>query len=170
LQKQLPNERTAVLDSETIIRTPHSDDDQRTSVSMKTHGCELVLFFDDPGRQGPLRELRLLPASAELEPRVVRQFAPQSPLYVQYARATMTDNDDDWRGSLQSLREIGATRRGLGAEFYKIVADNHRALAGEPHPVKALAEMHHVAISTASRWISETRRRGYLPPGNEEER
>jgi hypothetical protein len=153
-----------MLDSETVIRTPHSDDDTRTSVSIKSHGCELVLFFDDPGRQGPLRELRLLPDSAELKPRVMRQFASQSPLYVQYARAAMTENDDDWRGSLQALRELGATRRGLGDEFYKLVAQTYRALvaAGEPHPVKALAEMQPVDISTASRWIKEARRRDLI--------
>jgi hypothetical protein len=28
--------------------------------------------------------------------------------------------------------------------------------------VKALAEMHHAAISTSSRWIKEARRRGYI--------
>jgi hypothetical protein len=159
-----------VLDSETVIRSPHADDDSRTSVSMKTYGCELVLFFDDRGRQGPLRELRLLPDSAELEPRAVRQFAPQAPLYVQYARAAMTEDDDAWIGSLQALREIGATRRGLGDEFFKIVAQSYRALVDEdePHPVKALAEMHHVVISTASRWIKEARRRGYIDDGEEQ--
>lgn len=160
-----------MLDSETIIRWQHDPDtDPRTSVSMKTHGCELVLFFDDPGRQGPLRELRLLPDSAELEPSVVRRFAPQAPLYVQYARAAMTDDDEGWVGSLQALREIGATRRGLGDEFFKVVARGYTALVaeGEPHPVKALAEMHHVVISTASRWIKEARRRGYIQDGGEQ--
>jgi hypothetical protein len=95
---------------------------------------------------------------------VLRQFAPRSPLYLQYARAAMTDNDDDWTGSLRALREIGATRRGLGDEFYRQIGSNYAAITaeGEPHPVKALAEMHHVVISTASRWITEARRRGYI--------
>jgi hypothetical protein len=159
-----------MLDSETIIRWGHSKDDSRTSVSMKTHGCELVLFFDDPGRQGPLRELRLLPDSAELEPSVIRQFAPRAPLYLKYARTAMTDDRETWAGSLQALREIGATRRGLGDEFFKNVGRNYSFLLaeGEPHPVKALAEMHHVVISTASRWIKEARRRGYIEDGGEQ--
>jgi hypothetical protein len=153
-----------VLDSETVIRAPHSDDDQRASVSMKTHGCELVLFFDDLGRKGPLRELRLLPGSEELEPWAVRRLAPQAPLYVQYARAAMSADEEGWVGSLWALREIGATRRGLGDEFYKLVGRNYAALIeqGERYPVKALGEMHHAAISTASRWIKEARRRGYI--------
>jgi hypothetical protein len=153
-----------VLDSETVIRVPHSDDDPRISVSMKTHGCELVLFFDDLGRQGPLREFRLLPDSEELEPRVIRQLAPQSPLFLKYARAAMSANEDDWVGTLWALREVGATSRGLGDEFYRLVGHNYTALVdeGEQHPVKALAEMHHVVISTASRWIKEARRRGYI--------
>jgi hypothetical protein len=153
-----------VLDSETVIRVPHSDDDPRVSVAMKTQGCELVLFFDDLGRQGPLRELRLLPDTAELEPPVLRRFAPQSPLFLQYARAAMSDDEAGWVGSLWALREIGATRRGLGDEFYRLIGRNYAALIeqGEQYPVKALGEMHHAAISTASRWIKEARRRGYI--------
>ena len=153
-----------MLDSETVIRVPHSDDDPRVSVAMKTQGCELVLFFDDAGRQGPLRELRLLPDTTELEPAALRRIAPQSPLFLQYARAAMSANEEDWVGSLWALREVGATRRGLGDEFYRLIGRNYSALVeqGEQHPVKALGEMHHAAISTASRWIKEARRRGYI--------
>jgi transposase len=68
------------------------------------------------------------------------------------------------------LREIGTTRRGLGDEFYRLVAQSYRAFAAEaePYPVKALAEMHHVVISTASRWINEAKRRGYIDDGKEQ--
>jgi hypothetical protein len=59
---------------------------------------------------------------------------------------------------------MGATRRGLDADFYKLVAESYKALVaeGEEHPVKALAEMQPVDISTASRWIKEARRRGFI--------
>lgn len=166
-----------MLDQDTFIRTPHSAtvtrkggkrhvkvDDARTSVSMKTHGIELVFFFDDPGRQGPVREIRLLPDVVELDPWVLRRVAPKAPLYLQYARAAMTANDDDWLGSLDALRELGTTRRGLTPEFFRRVAAKYQAIVaqGEPHPVKALSEMEHVKISTASRWITEARRRGFI--------
>jgi DNA-binding MarR family transcriptional regulator len=82
----------------------------------------------------------------------------------------MTADDDAWVGSLLALREIGATRRGLPDEFFKVVGLSYTALLAEdePHPVKALAEMHHVVISTASRWIKEARRRGYIEDGEEQ--
>jgi transposase len=63
-----------------------------------------------------------------------------------------------------ALREMGATKRGLGDYVYRVVAESYKAivLEGEQHPVKALAEMHIVDISTASRWISEAKRRGLI--------
>jgi hypothetical protein len=157
---------SAVLDADTHVHGPRawSKDEPRVVVSMKTYGCELLLFFDDLGRDGPLRELRLLPDSAELEPRVLSQFAPKGPLYLQYARATMTDDDDNWRGSLEALREVGTTSRGLGDEFYRRIARQYAAIVaeGEPHPIKALGKMNHVVISTASRWVKEARRRNHI--------
>lgn len=164
-------------DRDTVIRTPHDATvtrvagkrrvevhDPRTSVTMKEHGCELVLFFDDLGRQGPVREVRILPDTKNLEPRTLRQLLPKAPVYIQYARAAMSDNVEAWRSSAQALRKVGATRRGLGEDFYRVIAESHAALLaeGEPHPVKALADMHQVGISTASRWIKEARRQGLI--------
>lgn len=151
-------------DRETVIRAAHSDDDPRTSVSLKTEGLELVLFFDDPGRQGPLRELRLLPGDDDLEPTAVRRLAPKAPLYIAYARAAMSSDDAAWTGTIQALRMLGRPGRGLSDEFYRVVASSYQALVveGEPHPVKALGEMHNVTISAASRWVKEARLRGYI--------
>jgi hypothetical protein len=166
-----------MLDEETVIRDAHDVDvtrkdgkrhvtvrDGRTSVTIKDHGCQLVLFFDDPGRQGPLRELRVVPDTGELDPGVLRKFASNAALYVQYARAAMNNDDEAWRRYIRALRESGTTRRGLGEDFYKRIAAAYDALIaeGEPHPVKALAEQQPVDISTASRWIKEARRRGYI--------
>lgn len=156
-----------MLDAETVIRSEHARDDKRTSVTIKEHGLELLLFFDDLSGEGPLRELRLLPAEEQLEPKVLRRFAPQSPLYLQYARAAIQVKREDMRSALLGLRAVGATRRGLGADFFKIIATNYEALIaeGEPHPVTALAAMHSVTISSASRWIKEAKQRGLIKKG-----
>jgi hypothetical protein len=165
-----------LLDKETVVYAPHANpdapDDERVCVLMKTRGCTLALFFGDLGRQGPVLEVQILPDTAELAPHVLRNLMPQAPLYVQYARAVMTANDVDWIATSKALRDLGSTRRGLSDEFYRLVADNYRAIVagGEPHPVKALAEMHHVVISTASRWIKEARRRGEDLPVAEREK
>jgi len=166
-----------VRDKDTVIRTPHDATvtrvegkkhvevhDPRTSVTIKEHGCELVLFFADFGRQGPVREIRILPDTKELKPATLRQFLPNAPRYVQYARSVFTSKADSWRSSALALRKLGATKRGLGEDFYRIVAESYAALIaeGEPHPVKALAQLHHVGISTASRWIKEARRQGLI--------
>jgi hypothetical protein len=59
---------------------------------------------------------------------------------------------------MRALRRAGATRRGLSDEFYRLVAD---AISGKEHPVKVLAEMQQVDKSTASRWVSAARARGF---------
>ena len=117
---------------------------------------------DDFFGEGPLQELRLLPDAEELKPRILRRFAPQAELYLAYARAGM--RMEDVQAAAAALREAGGPGRGHGGEFYRKIATNYRALTaeGEPHPVKALAEIHHVSISAASRWITEARRRGYI--------
>jgi hypothetical protein len=153
-----------VLDSETVVRTPHSKTDKRTSVSMKDRGCELVVFFGDPGRQGPVLEFRIVPGNEELAPAVLRRFMPQAPLYVTYARAVMSNEQANWLATSRALRDFGSTRRGLTDDFYRLVSTNYEALVaeGEKHAVKALSEMHHVSISAASRWLSEARKRGLI--------
>ena len=160
-----------MLDADTTVYGPgaRDPDDKRVAVSMKDRGLELLLFFDDLSGEGPVREVRLLPDDKELTPTALRSFMPRSALYVQYARASITFEDSDTlREMLLSLREVGATRRGLPTEFYRVVARSYDSLMqeGEQHPVKALAAMHHVTISAASRWIKEARRRGYIEEGN----
>jgi hypothetical protein len=138
-----------------------------------THrGYELVLRFaegDFYGEHDP-QELRVLPGTKKLQPRVLRDFAPQSDVYLAYARAAMRilgpegtpeSRVKDYRGAAEALRQVGGPGRGLKPEFYRTIAENYEALVagGEPHPVKALAEIHHVTISAASRWVSEAKRR-----------
>lgn len=156
-----------MLASETVAYAPRawSETEDRVVVSMKSHGCELLVFFTDLSGEGPIQEFRLLPDSSELEPKTLRQFAPQAPLYVQHARAMIRWDRGEIAETAAALRTIGATRRGLGDDFYKLVAQNYEALVaeGERHPIKALAEMHHVVVSTTSRWVTEARNRGLIP-------
>jgi hypothetical protein len=153
-----------MFDRDTVIRKPHSKDDPRVSVTMKEHGCDLTVFFDELGGEGPVRELRLAPDTDELEPKVLRRFFPRAPLYVQYARLATKFDVDEAVALARELREFGGPRRGLSADFYKVIAHTYNALVdeGEPHPVKALAGIHHVTVSGASRWIKEAKRRDLI--------
>lgn len=151
-------------DKDTVIRLPHSDTDPRVSVTIKDEGLTLVLFFvaADVTGKGPLLELRLEPdADKPFEP---WHLMPRLPLYLQYARAAIAWRDNDALAAMRALREAGATRRGLNDDFYRSVAESYDSLIaeGEQHPVKALAAMQPVDISTASRWIKEARRRGFI--------
>jgi hypothetical protein len=149
-----------------------------------THGgCELVLRFaeGDFTAEGDVQELRLLPGTGTLELRVLRQFAPKADLYLAYARSAMRiyrpeetverrrAKWEDLASAAEALREIAGPGRGLTDEFYRTIATHYEALVdgGEPHPVKAMSESHHVTISAASRWIKEARRRGFLPSEQE---
>ena len=154
-----------MLHRDTHVRSPHSNGDRRLSVAMKEDGATLTLFFPlETGWSGEseLFEVRLEPDNGTpFEP---WRLMPRLPLYVQYARATLADRRDDMAAALRALREAGTTRRGLGDDFYGLVAQSYGALVaeGERHPVKALAEMQPVDISTASRWIKEAKRRGLI--------
>jgi hypothetical protein len=142
---------------------------------LKHRGCELVLRFapGDFRGEGDLQELRLLPATEALRPRLLRQFAPEAEDYLAFARAAMRifgpegtpeARTEKLREAADVLRARGGPGRGLSDEFYKVIATSYTALLaeGEPHPVKALGEKHHVTISAASRWLTEARRRGLI--------
>jgi hypothetical protein len=150
-----------------------------TPTAVITHrGCKMVLRFadvNDLAGEGELQSVELRPADGSLDPAAVRWFVPHFALYLAYARAAMRiwgseegtteERRDAFRRSAEPLREIGGPGRGLPDEFYRRIADNYRDLVaeGEPHPIKALAQIHNVTISGASRWVSGARQRGYLP-------
>jgi hypothetical protein len=151
------------------------------TVVISHRGCQLVLRFADGDHlgEGDVQELLLLPDTEKLEPRILRQFAPQAELYLAYARSAMRvlkpvktaeKHQEKWdrlRDSAEALREIAGPGRGLTDEFYRAIAREHDALVegGEPHPIKTLGENHHVTISAASRWVKEARRRGFMKGG-----
>jgi hypothetical protein len=153
--------------------------DGPATVVVTHRGCQFVLRFavGDYAGEGELQELRVLPASDEdeLQPKALRQFAPEAEIYLAYARSAMRVWDSDkgppesrWqnlRDGANALREIAGPGRGLTDAFYRAIATEYGALieGGEPHPVKAIGKNHHVTISAASRWITEARRRGLTP-------
>jgi hypothetical protein len=155
--------------------SPGWPDGPPIAVLTRIGGVRLELRFapGDFRGEGLVQELRLLPDSEQLEPRVLRRFAPQAELYLAFARAAMRifGPEDDpvirrekLHAAAMALREISGPGRGLTDEFYQRIAEEYAALidGGEPHPVKALGEIHCVTISAASRWITEGRRRGYI--------
>ena len=134
-----------MLDSETVIRSPHDAtvtlrrgnkhvqvNDPRTSVTMADQGCEVVLFFEgaDFSGEAQLLEVRMLPAAgAPFEPwRCVRRL----PLYLKYARAAMTWEHRDATKALWVLRQLGNTRRGLSDDFYRRIARSYMAKSSAP--------------------------------------
>jgi hypothetical protein len=145
------------------------------TVVVKHRGCELVLRFapGDFAGEGDIQEMRVLPGAEDLRPQVLRQFAPDAETYLAYARAAMRifgpegtpeSRMENFRGAADALRHLAGPGRGLSDEFFRTIATTYQALidGGEKHPVKALSEINHVTISTASRWLTEARRRGLL--------
>jgi len=148
-----------------------------------THrGATLRVRFagDDQAGRGLPVSFEVCPGTEPLEPRVLRRFAPQAELYVAYARnalrtyglarfegqETSEERLEALADASEPLRQVGRAGRGLSAAFYATVADQYKLLVehGEPHPIKALGEMHGATMSAASRWIKEARRRKLLPP------
>ncbi len=126
--------------------------------------------------EGHVQEIRVLPDDDdELTPRALRRFAPSAEVYLQFARSAMRifGPDDDpetrqnkLRDAAKALQELSGPGRGHTDAFYRRIAESYRALVegGEPHPVKALSEIHQQTISAASRWIKEARSRGFIAP------
>jgi hypothetical protein len=136
---------------------------------------ELRFADGDVRGEGPLQELRITAEKPPLKPRALRRFSPQTEIYVALSRAalrvfgpegTPESRRKDLAGAVDALREVAGPGRGHPDDFYRKIATSHAALVseGEPHPVKALSQNHHVTISTASRWVKEARRRGYIEP------
>jgi hypothetical protein len=164
------------LQDQTVIRVPHDATvtrrdgkkhvevhDPRTSVTMPTPGGELTLFFDPPLADGALNEVRLIPGP---EP---WRLMSRLPLYLSYARAVAAWRQDDKVAALRALRDVGSGVRGHGDDFYRGVASMYNALvaAGEPSPIKAIAESQPVSISAASKWVTRARNLGFIEPKKE---
>jgi hypothetical protein len=150
-----------------------SDTDPRPSVSVKDRGIEVVVLFDDESfktigaEKADVVEIRLQPAKpGPLDAGALSALMPRAGLYVRYARALSAMDFATLEDKAKLLRDFGSTKRGLSDELLETIAGQYLALEaeGEPHLVKAIATVHSVDISTASKWISRARSRGFLPP------
>jgi hypothetical protein len=167
-----------VEDRDTVIRSPHDVAvtrergrtirrviDPRVSVSVQEEGATLTLFFDPEtalSGEAPVREIRLTPtAGGEFQP---WQLLPRLPHHLHYVRGVLARRPDVASAGLDALRQMGRTRRGLSDEWLRIVAQRYESLVAddERYPIKALAAMEHADKSTASRWVSAARKRGFL--------
>ena len=155
-------------------RTERQINDPRVSVSMQEDGATLTLFFDaDTAWTGnaPLLEIRLSPTNGgTFEP---WRLLPTLPHHLQYACARLAGrNRDDVVAALKALRRVNSPRRGLDVDFLRDVAAYYKRLIdeGERYPIKALAAMQNVDKSTASRWVSAARARGFLSTSESEKK
>ena len=142
---------------------------------VKHRGLELVLRFGDGdvAGKGPVQEIWLRPDTQPLEAGALR-LMPSSAVYFQHARAAMAllgsregtpaQHLQHFRETLEPFRKAAGPGRGLSDGFYRLLGEQHKALVaeGELRPVTAIAEIHGVTISAASRWLKEARRRGLI--------
>jgi hypothetical protein len=170
MQLNAQPEGMLMLDRETEVRIPHSRADGRVSVAMQADGVTLTLFFERATAltgKAPLLEIRLEPAAdGRFEP---AKLVPHLPLHLAYARASLAREKGDVRAAIAALRETNKPRRGLTDEFLKAVAMAYESLVaeGELAPITALAKLQPADKSTASRWVSAARARGFLTTEDE---
>ena len=173
-----------MIEDRTLIRVPHrtvrhpsgrihpsARDDLRVSVEVWDDRFRLPvrLYFEHGGSDAALVGVEI--GSEEhrdtpMDPAQLTHLAKSLPVYVAYVRA-----EQDFEASrsqtdrlLEALNETGTTRRGKPGRFYRIIGEDYaaRVREGDAAPVTSLAAAHGVVKSTASRWVKEARRRGYI--------
>jgi len=111
----------------------------------------------------------LVPLAEEpepLDPIAVQRIASNYASYLEVARHAIVLDQEGMTGAIQRLRP-GRKPARLTDDFYRLIADDFRARREVTSaPLKELAAAQHVDISTASRWVKEARRRGYLEAAN----
>ena len=94
-----------------------------------------------------------------------RHVAERWERFVSVARSALEFSISEAARETGTLRARGRGRRGLPDEFFRGIADQYRqAHARNNRPTSAIAEAHDVSRSTASNWVAEARKRGYLEP------
>lgn len=141
-------------------------DDETEAREWVNVGFEIGEHFEsEPGSsRTPIEE-----TPAEIDPLTLQRVATNYSVYVRLARDHLLLNQEGIGAAIKMLRGRGRTRRGLTDDFFRLIAADYEARrqAGG-HPVKELAAAHHVDDSTASRWIKEARKRGYVTAEGEE--
>jgi hypothetical protein len=122
-------------------------------------GFELGEHFDfEPGTPS----VRLTEELVPLDPVALQRIASNYTSYLELARHAVVLEQEGMTGALRRLRP-GRKPARLTDDFYRLVAEDFRSRReATSAPLKELAAVQHVDISTASRWVKEARRRGYL--------
>lgn len=99
-----------------------------------------------------------------LDPVTVVRVTSQYGAYLRAAEASVTLNQLATAEALKTLRGPGRKPARLTDDFYRRVAADfeQRKAAGSSRPVSDLAATQYVDKGTASRWLKEARRRGYI--------
>jgi hypothetical protein len=167
---------------ETVVRIPHRalrdrrgnlhdsvTEDPRVSVTIwdDSFPVPLRLYFAHPGDDAPLVGFEVGDENhtdTTLAPAEVARVVKSLPVYTAYARAHIEMDRTEVSKTLEILSEIGTTRRGLPGKFLRVIANEYEARVheGDPAPITSIAAAHGKTKSTASRWIKEARRRGYI--------
>ncbi len=141
--RRLPREWSARIDADHLLFTVELD------LRTDAHGpaCVAVRMQTKPG--GALtvgaRDLRTVPLAEAI------------------AIAIADAADSDFAGSLTAARSIRPRAANTGDAHLRRVADVY--LKASERPARAVeAAFAPVSYSTATRWIGEARRRGFLPP------
>ena len=144
--------------------------DESTSVEIWDDRFRLPvrLYFSGRGPDSPLvgveigsEEHRTTP----VDPAQLAYVVNQLPVLVAYARAEIDWGAGGSREALiRALDDAGTTRRGKPGKFFRIIGEEYsaRVREGDGAPVTAIAAAHDVSVASASRWVKEARRRGYL--------
>jgi len=132
--------------------------DDETGVAEYVHvGFELGERYDDVESGIPLKT-----EPEALDPVSVQRIAKNYVHYLELARQAIVLDQEGIGGAIRRLRP-GRKAARLTDDFYRLVADDFAARQqASSAPMRELAEAHHVDISTASRWVKEARRRGFL--------
>jgi hypothetical protein len=142
---------------------------------IEDRGLKLVLRFGegDVAGSGPIQEIWLQSDTQPLEVGALG-LMPSSATYFQHARAHMAllgstegtpaELEQRFRDTLKPFLNVVGPGRGHSDAFYRILAEEYKANVAEGNlrPVTTIARNHSVTISAASRWLKETRRRGYI--------
>jgi DNA-binding MarR family transcriptional regulator len=97
----------------------------------------------------------------------VTRIAKNLPVYTAYAHAVIEMDRAGLSRTLEILNQIGTTRRGLPGKHFRFIANEYetRVREGDKAPITSIAEAHDVKKSTASGWVKEAKRRGYIKEG-----
>ena len=127
------------------------------AVEWRNVGFEIGDRFDDLEDGAAVDPLAMDQVAVE---RVVSRYHE----YLQVAERMIVLDRDGIEGALRLLRGHGVKPAKLTDDFYRLIAADYsqRRRSGVTAPLQRLADAQNVDKSTASRWVKEATRRGYL--------